>query len=142
VKADAGTEAAVFGAVDGLVVVLGLIAGMLVAGYGHGAVWHAALSGGLAELAGMTAGKRKSDGSPWPVAATCGLAAFAGAVLPALPYVAWGGGGAVAVSLILTVAIAAAATLLRTRERVIPALAETCALLAGAAVLTVLGGLT
>ncbi len=135
------TEAAVFGAIDGLVVVLGLIAGMLVAHYGHGAVWHASLSGGLAELAGMTAGKRKSDGSSWIVSITCGFAAFIGAVLPAIPYLVAGGFYVLMLSLLITMAVAFVATWL-TKERTGRALLETFALLVFAAALTVAGGFT
>lgn len=135
------TEAAVFGAVDGLVVVLGLITGVLLAGYGHSAVWHASLSGGLAELAGMTAGKRKSDGSPWLVAVTCGVASFGGAVLPAVPYLVASGTAPLATSLALALAIAIAATWL-TKRRTLRALAETIALLAAAAALSWAGSFT
>lgn len=102
---EAAREALVFGGVDGTVVTLGLVAGLVVAHQDHGAVWHSALSGGLAELAGMTAGRRQSDGSTWKVSLACGTAALVAAVIPGIPYLITGGYVALAASLSLVAAL-------------------------------------
>lgn len=101
---EAVREALVFGGVDGTVVALGLVAGLAVARQAHAAVWHSALSGGLAELAGMTAGRRQSDGSSWGVSLACGTAALAGAVIPGIPYLVLRGSLSLVVSLSLVAA--------------------------------------
>lgn len=79
-------EAAVFGVVDGLVVVLGLLMGTIAAHEPHLDVWHAALSGGLAEFVGMTAAKLKAEHMPWKSSLACGLMAGAACIIPAIPY--------------------------------------------------------
>lgn len=141
-EAQKRAESAIFGAVDGLTMSLGLIAGMLIAGYAHGAVWHSALSGGLAELAGMTIGKRRSDGSSWTVSLTCGGAGLAGGVLPALPFLIWGGSLALAVALVIMLVIAIGTAIIRPDQKTLPAVIETLVLLVIAAALTVAGGFT
>lgn len=130
----------VLGAADGVIIVLGIVAGMAVAAQGAGAVWHAALSAGLAELVGMTAATRLS-GTCLPAAAACGAAAAAAAVVPAVPFLATRGAAAVALSLGLVVLVAGAIAWLRP-ERGRAAFAATFGwLLLGAAV-AALGGLT
>lgn len=77
----------IMGAADGVTIVAGLIAGLVLTHQSPGAVWTAALSGGLAELVGMTSGQRQSDSaSGWVGALACGIAAGAACVVPAVPY--------------------------------------------------------
>lgn len=47
----------VFGMVDGVTLVLGLLLGMVISRQPNASVWHAALGGGLAELGGMGLGQ-------------------------------------------------------------------------------------
>lgn len=80
-------EPVILGAADGLVIMLGLVAGMAVAHQAASAIWHAALAGGVAELVGMTAGMWLSDGEArFPRALACGVASLVACVLPAVPY--------------------------------------------------------
>lgn len=130
-----------FGAMDGLVVVLGLLMGTIASHEPHLAVWHAALSGGLAELAGMTAGKRKSDNSPWLVALLCGAAAGAACVIPAVPYLFSEDDWAVTTSVLLGLAVALAVTRL-SRYSTWRGFAETMAVLLAAGTLTFAGSFT
>ena len=92
-------EQAVFGAFDGLTIALGLIVGM--SGDPHELV-KAAVSAGLAELAGMTGGAWLS-GSQKAAAVSNGLAALTACVLPALPFLVAHGAAAVVSSLLLVV---------------------------------------
>ena len=127
---------AVLGGADGLTIVLGLIVGLAVSRQPPGAVWHAAVAGGLAELVGMTAGVWLSEGdSGFGVAAACGVAALGACVAPAVPYAFGGGRVALLVALVLVAAAAAAVSWLRP-ERGVLAAAQTYGVLAVAAVLT------
>jgi hypothetical protein len=130
----------VLGAVDGVILVLGLVAGLVVARQGAGAVWHAALSGGLVELVGMTAASRLS-GKSLAQAWACGAATAAAAIVPALPFLVAAGAAATACSLGLVVLEAAAIAWLRP-ERGRAAVVQTFGWLALAGVVSALGGLT
>jgi VIT1/CCC1 family predicted Fe2+/Mn2+ transporter len=127
----------ILGAADGVVIVLGLV--LSLAGQPH-AVFHAAAGGGLAELVGMTAGMWLSDGrSPFRVAASCGVAALAACVVPALPYAAGSGAAALVMSLLLVAGVAAIVAWLRP-EKGTMAVAQTYGtLLVAAALCTVVG---
>jgi VIT1/CCC1 family predicted Fe2+/Mn2+ transporter len=99
---------AVFGACDGLGIVLGLIAGMIVSHQPAHAVWAAALSGGIAELFSMANGQRISDSSSgWLPAVAIGIASLAGCALPAIPYALGSGTPALIAALALCAAVAA-----------------------------------
>lgn len=77
----------IFGAADGLTIVTGLVAGMAVSHQPSKALWAAALSGGLAELVGMTSGQYQADSAGgWPQALACGVASAAACILPAVPW--------------------------------------------------------
>lgn len=121
----------VFGAADGVTIVLGLVVGLT--GQPH-AMFRAALSAGLAELVGMTAGQWLSDGQAgFRAALANGGAACAACVLPALPYLAAAPGWlAMAVSLAAVAAVAAVITILRP-EKGLKAIAQTYGILAVAA---------
>lgn len=126
----------IFGAVDGLTVILGLIAGLVVSGQSSAAVWHSALGGGLAELVGMAAGQRQSapeDGIADAVA--CGAASGLGCIVPAAPYLVASGVAALVPALLLVVAVAGLVTWLRPQKGW-GAVAETYGVLVGAAVLS------
>jgi len=98
---------ATFGAADGLGIVLGLIAGMIVSRQPAHAVWAAALSGGIAELFSMANGQRISDPrSGWPPAITIGAASLAGCAIPAIPYSFSSGTAALTAALALCAAAA------------------------------------
>ena len=125
----------VFGAADGLTIMLGLLAGMAVSHQPPLSIWHAALSGGLAELAGMSLGQywsAKEDGI-W-AAAACGIAACLAAVTPAIPYAVLGGNTALALSILLVMAAGAIIAWLRA-EVGWQAVLQTYGLLLAAAVL-------
>ena len=125
----------VLGAADGLVIVLGLVAGMVVARQAAGAVWHAALSAGLAELVGMTAALWLSDARVgFRRALSCGVASAGGAILPAVPYLAAGGWPATAAALALVAAAGGLVAWLRP-ERGAGAVAQTYGCLIAAAAL-------
>jgi len=104
-------RAAVFGAADGLVLVLGLIAGF--AAHPAGAL-RPAVFAGIAECVGMTAAMWLSDSASgfWP-AAGCGAATLAGCTVPVAPYLAGAAPAAVTSSLILVAAVAAVIAWLR-----------------------------
>jgi hypothetical protein len=51
----------VFGMVDGMTLILGLLLGDIVAHESASAIWHSALGGGLAEFGGMSLGQYWSD---------------------------------------------------------------------------------
>lgn len=53
--------ALVFGMVDGLTLILGLLLGNIIAHESSSAIWHSAMGGGLAELGGMSLGQYWSD---------------------------------------------------------------------------------
>lgn len=97
---------AVFGAVDGLVMVMGIITGLLIAHQGHPAAWHAALGGAAGELVGMTAGQHTSDpASGWRVAVLCGSAGGAACLAPAIPFIVLPGTAAVLAGVAVAVAV-------------------------------------
>ena len=121
---------AVFGAADGLGIVLGVIAGLIVSHQSPRAVWAAAISGGLAEFFSMANGERISDReSGWAAALAIGAASFAGCVIPAIPYSFAAGTAALAVALGLCAAVAALISRARP-ERGVLAILETFGLLA------------
>jgi len=98
---------ATFGAADGLGIVLGLIAGMIVSHQPPRAVWAAALSGGVAELFSMANGQRISDSrSGWAPPIAIGVASLAGCAVPAVPYSFSGGAPALTAALCLCAAVA------------------------------------
>jgi hypothetical protein len=137
-----GTRSAmVLGAADGAILVLGLVAGMIIARQGRGGIWHAALSDGLAELVGMAGPMWLANGRRAAPALACGIASAAGAIIPALPFLAWAGTAAVAVSLALTAAEAGVIAWLRP-ERGALAVAQTYGLLVLGALVCAAGGLT
>lgn len=138
---DRGQRAAlVLGSVDGVILVLGLVAGLVVARQSAGTVWHAALSGGLVELVGMAAAGRLS-GQSRTQAWACGAATAAAAIVPATPFLAAAGAAAVACSLALVALEAAAVAWLRP-EHGRTAVFQTFGWLALAGVVSALGGLT
>ena len=121
---------AVFGGADGLGIVLGLIAGLIVSHQSPRAVWAAAISGGLAEFFSMANGQRISDsGSGWGAALAIGAASFAGCAVPAVPYSFSAGTTALILALGLCVLAAAVISWARP-ERGILAILETFGLLA------------
>lgn len=123
------TRVAVFGACDGLGIVLGLIAGMIVSHQPAHAVWAAALSGGIAELFSMANGQRISDSSSgWGAALAIGTASLAGCAVPAVPYSAGSGSAALGASLALCAAVAAVITWARPEKGAL-AVVETYGLL-------------
>jgi VIT1/CCC1 family predicted Fe2+/Mn2+ transporter len=84
----------ILGLVDGVGVVLGLILALVISHQSTGAVWHAALAGGNAELVSMFAAQWLATGGgrkQLSGAVACGVASWAGCVLPALPYLIGGG---------------------------------------------------
>lgn len=98
-------------------------------------MWHAAVGAGLAELVGMTAGMWLSDGhAGLPVAVSCGAAAAAACIAPAVPYLAVSGLTALLASLGLTAAVAGLVAWLRP-ERGALAVAQTYGVLIAAAAL-------
>jgi len=124
------SRVAVFGAADGLGIVLGLIAGMMVSHQPPSAVWTAAVSGGIAEFFSMANGQRISDHDSGAVAAlVIGIASLAGCVIPAVPYSFIRGGAALAVALVLAAAVAGVISWMRP-ERGSLAILETFGLLA------------
>jgi VIT1/CCC1 family predicted Fe2+/Mn2+ transporter len=120
---------AVFGAADGLGIVLGLIAGMIVSRQPASAVWTAAVSGGIAEFFSMANGERISDSQAgWGAALMIGLASLAGCVLPAVPYSFSRGTAALTLALLLAAGVAGVISWVRP-ERGALAVLETCGLL-------------
>lgn len=123
-------QAAVFGAADGVTIVLGLLVSLT--GQPH-ALFHAALGAGVAELVGMTAGQWLSDEeSGFWVALANGGAACAACVVPALPYLAASNIVALVTSLVLVAAVAGVISILRP-ERGLLALVQTYGILLVAA---------
>jgi VIT1/CCC1 family predicted Fe2+/Mn2+ transporter len=130
----AGTRSAmVFGAADGVTVVLGLVVSL--AASAPSAVVRAALGAGLAELVGMTAGQWLSDGeSGFGRALANGAAALAGCFIPAVPYLFTSGAVALAAALCLVVVVGGVVAWLRP-ERGVLAVVQTYGILLAAAVL-------
>jgi hypothetical protein len=122
----------VFGAADGVTIVLGLLVSLT--GQPH-ALFHAALGAGLAELVGMTAGQWLSDEKAgFAPALANGGAAFLACTAPAIPYLAATGWPAMAASLALVGAVAGAISVLRPEKGVL-AVAQTFGILLAAAAL-------
>ncbi len=123
-------QAAVFGAADGVTIVLGLLVSLT--GQPH-ALFHAALGAGLAELVGMTAGQWLSDEkSGFAPALANGAAACAACITPALPYLAGSGWLPVASSVVLVAAVAGLISILRPEKGAL-ALVQTYGILLAAA---------
>lgn len=130
---------ACFGSADGVTIALGLVVSLA----GHpGAMWHAAVGAGVAELVGMTAGRWLSDSSDgFAVALTNGGAACAACLIPALPALVMARGAvALAAEIALVAVIAAVISWLRP-ERGVLAVAQTYGVLVVAAGLVMLAGL-
>lgn len=122
----------VFGAADGVTIVLGLLVSLT--GQPH-ALFHAALGAGLAELVGMTAGQWLSDEKAgFAPALANGGAAFLACTAPALPYLAATGWPAMAASLVLVGAVGGVISVLRPEKGVL-AVAQTFGILLAAAAL-------
>jgi VIT1/CCC1 family predicted Fe2+/Mn2+ transporter len=120
---------AVFGAADGLGIVLGLIAGMIVSHQPAHAVWAAALSGGVAEFFSMANGQRISDcRSGWLPPLAIGAASLVGCALPAVPYSLSSGATALTLALALCAAVAGVISWARPEKGVL-AVVETFGLL-------------
>jgi hypothetical protein len=107
----------VFGAADGVTIVLGLLVSLT--GQPH-ALFHAALGAGLAELVGMTAGQWLSDEKAgFAPALANGGTAFLACMIPALPYLAATGWPAMAASLVLVCAAGALISILRPEKGIL-----------------------
>jgi hypothetical protein len=105
---------AILGSADGLGIVMGLIAGLVVSRQSATALWHAALCGGLAELVSMAAAQRQADSQGgWPGAVICGVASALGCILPAIPYAVASGTAALIPALVLVGVVCAAVAWLR-----------------------------
>jgi len=105
---------AVLGSADGLGIVMGLIAGLVVSRQSASALWHAALCGGLAELVSMASAQRQADATGgWPGAVICGIASALGCILPAIPYAAASGIAALIPALVLVAVVCAVVAWLR-----------------------------
>lgn len=132
---------AVFGAVDGLVMVMGIVIGLLVARQGSNAAWHAALGGAAGELVGMTAGQHTSSPeSGWRTALICGIAGAAACLAPALPFAALHGFTASLAGALIAAGVAAVICWLRP-ERGFRSVSRTFGVLIGAGILSGLTGL-
>lgn len=128
----------IMGAADGVTIVAGLIAGLVLTHQAPSAVWTAALSGGLAELVGMTSGQRQSDpAGGWLGALACGLAAAAACIVPAVPYLVARGVDAGVSAVVLVAATCGVISWLRP-EKGVRAVMETFGLTAVAGALCAL----
>lgn len=106
--------AVVFGAADGLTLILGLILGLAVAHQPGSSIWHAALAGGIAEFGGMSLGQYWSDPNRDKFAALCnGTAGAASVVGSGAPFAVMSGVPAVGVSAVIIVLVGMAITFLR-----------------------------
>lgn len=131
----------VFGAADGLTLVLGLILGLAVARQPSAAVWHAALGGGVAEFGGMALGQYWSDPNRDKVAALCNGAAAAVACISAgAPFAVLSGVAAIGVAMVVVTCAGIAITLGREESGWL-AFARTFGLLILAAALSGASGL-
>lgn len=132
--------AVVFGAADGLVLVLGIILGLAVARQPALSVWHAALGGGLAEVGGMALGQYWSDPERDKTAALANGAACAACTLAAgSPFAAMSLGPATAVAAGIISCLALVVTWLR-EEKGLTALAKTFGMLLVASALAAASG--
>lgn len=116
-------EPVILGAADGVTITASLVAGLVVAHQPATAVWAAALSGGLAELVGMSSSRWQSDESNGIIdPLMCGVATCAAGVVPAIPYTFSSGAMAVTLSLILLVAVCGLIAWLRTNRGLVATL--------------------
>lgn len=126
----------ILGAADGVVIVLGLVVSML----GHPEVFRAAAGAGLAELVGMTAGMWLSDGrSGFLPALGCGVAACAGCIAPAVPYLLASGAPALVAALALIAVAGAGIAWLRPEKGALAVLQTFGVLVVAAGVCSVAG---
>jgi VIT family protein len=133
--------AAVFGAADGLALILGLVLGLAVSRQPGGAVWHAALAGGVAEFGGMALGQYWSDPGKDKIAALCnGAAGMAAVICPGVPFAVMAGGIAVGVSAVAVACFGLAITWMRSESGWL-AFARTFGLLLAAGALSAASGL-
>ena len=127
------SEASVFGAADGLTLVIGLIMGLYRTPH---FLIQAAVSGGLAELVGMSAGYWLSHKRTHVMAAlTCGVASCLGCIIPSLPYTAMKGPAALLAALGIAVVVGGLIAYLRPEHGWL-AIVETYGILIGAGLLT------
>jgi hypothetical protein len=133
---------AVFGAVDGLTLVIGLVLGLAVSRQPGAALWHAALAGGAGELVGMSSGQYLSDKeSGWWPALACGVASAAACLAPGVPFAVPGLSRWLAVTAACAVAVAVAAGIAWLRpERGAAAVTRTFGILAAAGTLAAATG--
>jgi VIT1/CCC1 family predicted Fe2+/Mn2+ transporter len=128
--------ALVFGAADGLTLILGLVLGLAVSMQPGAAVWHAALSGGVAEFGGMALGQYWSDPDKNKTLAVLNGGASALTVIVAgLPFLLTSGAGAVVLALGIIAGFGAAVAWLREEPGWL-AVARTFGLLLAAAALS------
>ena len=128
--------AVVFGATDGLVLILGLVLGLAISRQPALSVWHAALSGGVAEFGGMALAQYWGDPERNKVAALCNGGACCLVVLAAgLPFAFLADGPATGIASLVIVLFGLAVTWMRAETGWL-ALARTFGLLLAAAVLT------
>lgn len=124
---------AIFGAFDGMTVVLGVLFSLT----GHpGLILAAAFGVGIAEGIGMAAGQWLSDSDDgFGASLVIGLATFVGTILPALPYAVLPSRWAMVASVGVLAVLAGAITAMRADERGLGrALAETYGVVVVAAV--------
>jgi VIT1/CCC1 family predicted Fe2+/Mn2+ transporter len=133
---------AIFGFADGLVCAMGIVAGMVIIHATPRAIWAAAFSAGLAEMAGMAAGQYESAPEDGKLAAmVCGLASTAGAMSPAVPYLVTRGGLALGLSLGVTVVLCLVIAWLRPDHGGWRAVVQSLGITTAAVGLCLLGGL-
>lgn len=132
--AAANRGALVFGAADGLVLILGLVLGLAIAHQSSAAVWHAALSGGVAEFGGMALAQYWSDPERNKVSALVnGSACCAVVIISALPFAFMSSGAAAVISGICIALFGLGVTLLRSEAGWVALLRTFGMLLAAAA---------
>lgn len=106
--------AVVFGASDGLTLILGLMLGLALARQPDSSIWHGALAGGLAEFGGMALGQYWSDPARNKVTALCnGLAAAATVIMAGVPFAVMSGVPAVGTAAVVIFCLGLAVTWLR-----------------------------
>jgi hypothetical protein len=131
----------VFGAADGLSLILGLILGLAVSRQPSSAVWHAALAGGVAEFGGMALGQYWSDPGRDKTGALLNGGAGATAVIASgAPFAITAGAPAVGMAAAIVAAFALAVTFLREEPGWL-AVARTFGLLLAAGALSAASGL-
>jgi VIT1/CCC1 family predicted Fe2+/Mn2+ transporter len=126
--------ATILGIADGLTIVIGLLIGLH---HQSGAIFHASLSAGIAELVGMGAAlwlASRRNVANFLAACACGIATALGCILPAVPYLFLSPAAALPVAAGIAIAIGAVVCWLRTEKGWI-AIAETYGVLLLAALL-------